>query len=261
MPDRIEPASEGNADEVKSIRRLFSILELLKINDGMGVTEIADEMNMSKGAIHRYLNTLVNIGYAVNDEGTYELGLRFLDFGTYVRDKYPFSQYIEPNVRQLAEETGERAQYMAQEHGKAIYLFRDRGMNAVQTDARVGKIEYLHSTAAGKAILSEIPRERVDDIIETYGLVARTEQTITDCEALYEELDQIRDRGYALNQEEHITGLWAVGVPIIGPDGDVIGGLSVSGPADRVRSRIEDETLQSTLLGTANEIELNLSYS
>ncbi|WP_458210419.1 IclR family transcriptional regulator [Haladaptatus sp. NG-SE-30] len=261
MTNSPEEGSSTKEDQVKSVSTLFSILERLKDNNGMGVTELAREMNMSKGAIHRYLRTLVNEGYAVNRDSTYVLGKRFLDFGAHVRNGYPYNEYIEPKVIQLAEQTGERAQYIVEEHGLGIYLHRERGQNAVQTDARIGKVVHLHTTAAGKAILSLQPRDHVDKIVNTHGLPERTDRTITDPNPLHEELAEIRERGYALNQEEHANGLYAVGVPITYSEGEVLGGLSVSGPAHRIKDRVEDETIPRTLLGIANEIELNLNYS
>jgi len=245
---------------VKSVVTLFSILEFLKSNDGMGVSELAREMKMSKGAVHRYLQTLVDEGYAVNENGTYKLAMRFLDYGTYVRDEYPFNDYIQPKVRQLAEQTGERVQYLVEEHGRGIYLHRERGQNAVETDARVGKIVYLHTTSPGKAILSQMSDERVTEIVAEHGLVAQTSQTITDRERLFEELADIRDRGYAINKQEHISGLVAIGVPITGPNDEILGGLSVSGPANRIKDEIDAGSIQRTLLGIKDEIELNLSY-
>jgi DNA-binding IclR family transcriptional regulator len=65
------------------VATLFSIL--VKENDGMGITEFSRETDMSKGAIHGYLNTLVQVGYAVNEDGTCKLGFQFLDFGSHVR--------------------------------------------------------------------------------------------------------------------------------------------------------------------------------
>lgn len=258
----IEPNSSNSnsGDMVQSVSTLFSILELLKENDGMGTTGLAKEMDMSKGAVHRYLQTLVNEGYAVNKGGTYEMGLRFLDFGAYVQTEYPFNQFIRPKVRQLAEQTGERAQYIVEEHGRGIYLHRDQGENAVQTNARVGKVVYLHTTAAGKAILCQLSRSRVDEIIDEHGLVEQTSRTITDRDALHEELADIREQGYALNKEEHAPGLHAIGVPITNQDGNIFGGLSVSGPTNRIRDQIRDESIQRKLLGIQNEIELNLNY-
>lgn len=261
MTGETKSASTGDGERVKSVGTLFSILKRLKANDGMGVSDLAREVEMSKGAVHRYLQTLVDEGYAVNDDGSYRLAMRFLEYGAYVRNQYPYNEYIQPKVQQLAEKTGERAQYIIEEHGRGIYLHREHGENAVHTDARLGKVVYLHTTAAGKAILAHLSEDRVDQILDEHGLVTKTNQTIAVRENLFEELAEIRDRGYALNDEEHVRGLMAVGVPIINTEGDVLGALSVSGPANRIRDRIEDETILRMLLGTKDEIEVNVSYS
>lgn len=257
-PDR--EGSDAN-DRVKSVSTLFSILERLKADDGMGVSELAREMGMSKGAVHRYLRTLVEEGYAVNEDGTYGLSMRFLDYGSYVRNRYPYNEYIQPKVRQLAEETGERAQYIVEEHGRGIYLHRERGANAVETDARVGKVVYLHTTASGKAILSQLPDARIQEILDDHGLEPKTDRTVTDRAAFMDQLADVRDRGYALNDEEHARGLFAVGVPISDRNDEVLGGLSVSGPVNRLQDKYEDGTIQRRLLGIKNEIELNLNYT
>lgn len=261
MSNMDESTADRDGHQVKSVSTLFSILEQIKDNEAMGVTELSRELEMSKGAVHRYLTTLVDEGFAVNDGGIYQLGYRFLDLGIHVRGRFQYHEYIQPKVEQLAEETGERAQFLVEEHGRGIHLHSERGQNAVQTDTRVGKVVYLHATASGKAILANLPHERVEEIIRTHGLTAKTRHTITDPDDLFDTLATVSDRGYALNKEERITGLYAVGVPIHDPEGQIVGGLSVSGPVNRIKDRIENETLQQTLVGTANEIELNISYS
>lgn len=258
--DNEKQKKDRSQKTVQSVNTLFSILEYLKEADGAGVTEVAQEVGMSKGALHRYLTTLVERGYAVKKEGEYYLGLRFLGFGTYIRSQYEFDT-VETKVEQLAEQTGERSQFIVEEHGQGIYRYRKRGKNAVETDARVGKVVRLHTIAAGKAILAHLPRERVEQIIDKYGLNRRSENTITKRRELYDELDEIRERGYALNKDEHVVGLQGVGVPIKNADGDVLGGLSVSGPTYRVKELIEQGDIPDILLGVENEIELNLKYT
>lgn len=91
---------------------------------------------------------------------------------------------------------------------------------------------YLPACGVGKAILANFPRERVSDVVEEYGLPAWTENTITDEESLYEELNRIRNRGVAFDDEERIRGLQYVAAPIQ-CDGELLGAISVSGPKKR----------------------------
>jgi DNA-binding IclR family transcriptional regulator len=119
----------------------------------------------------------------------------------------------------------------------------------------------LHSVAAGKSILAHMSEEDVWQIIEDRGLPKITENTITDSETLFEELEMIREQGYSVNDQENLDGLKAIGAPILGADGQVIGALSVSGPTHRMKGEYFESELPDLLLGVVNELELNIAYS
>jgi DNA-binding IclR family transcriptional regulator len=252
---------EGGADEVQSVKTMFDVLEAIQENGPMGVTELSRELDMSKGGVHRYLKTLVNEGYAVNDDGRYDLGLRFLMLAGHVRQNFPHNDLIEEKVTELANETGQRAQFLAEQHGYGIYLYRERATRAAKFEAAIGKTVHLHTTAAGKAILAHMPRDEVEGIIDRHGLVAKTDNSITDPAALFDTLAEVREQGYALNEAEHLTGLHAVGVPVFDSDDTILGGMSVSGPSHRIKEMMTDRSIQQTILSVAEEVELGIKYS
>lgn len=245
---------------VKSIETMFHIVEALIDRDGARVTELAEELGLAKSTVHRQLSTLCSLGYAVKEDEEYHVGLRFLAIGEHARNRTEVSQLAPPLVEQLAEETGERAQFIVEEHGRGVFLHIAEGERSVRADRRPGKLRYLHSGASGKAILSQMSDERVREVIDRWGLPAETDDTITDEDELFEELERIRDRGYATNKEESITGLWALGVPVV-VDGEPIGAFSLSGPRYRLDREWFHEELPNLLRGTANELELKLEYS
>lgn len=245
---------------LKTIDRMMLIIDTLQEKGGGGVTEIANELNLSPATVYNYLSTMEQNQLVVKGDDEYRLGLAFLNIGGYVRDQYEILSLAEPKVDQIAEQTGERAQLLVEEHGQAVVICKETSPNAVVADTVIGKTSYLHASAAGKAILSALPDERVEEIIERWGLPGRTENTITDREELFEELSTIHSRGYAFNDEESIAGLRSAGVPVVAPDGAVIGGLSVSGPTHRMKGASYREEIPNTLLGAANEIELKLTY-
>lgn len=105
----------------------------------------------------------------------------------------------EEKVQKLAAETNERAQFIVEENSRRYYTHTENGEDAVLADARTGKRIYLHDSTAGKSILAQLPESRVRKIINSWGLPAYTEYTITDESELFEELEQIREQGYALN--------------------------------------------------------------
>lgn len=251
-------ASEGR---VKTIERMFVITDALKELDGARISEIGEYTDLANSTIHRHLNTLNDMGYVVKEGDVYQVGLGFLDIGEYVRNRKKAYQLAESKVQELAEETDERCQFVVEEHGRGVYVHVETGSHAVETNSRIGKKLYLHSTSVGKAILAHLPDQRVDEIVDEWGLPKQTENTITTREELEAELEQIRERGVAYNREGNIKGLRSVGTPVLGPSNQIIGALSISGPTHRMKGTKYEETMPDLLLGAANELELNLEYS
>jgi len=254
--------TETSGHRKKTTQRSLAIVERLMELDGATLSDVSEEMGLAKSTAYAHLETLRDGGYLVKEDGVYYVGMQFLNLGGYAATRKRSYKLAREKVRQLADDTNERAQFIVEENGLGYYVFSDsESTMAVETDVRPGKLTHLHTTAAGKAILANLPRPRVEEIVEAHGLPGQTEQTITQREGLFEELELVRDRGYAYNRSERVEKQWAVGVPIIGPEDRVIGGLSVSGPEHRVKGDRFEEELPSLLMGVANELELNLAYS
>lgn len=245
---------------LKAADTMFAVVEAVRELDGARVTEVAEETGLAKSTVHRHLKSLEKHQFVIKEGDTYQIGLRFLNYGEYARARRNVYQLARPLVDDLAAQTDERALFMVEEHGHAVYLYRGVGSHAVQTDSRTGTYRYLHTIAGGKAILAHLPDERVEEILDRWGLPAKTENTITDRDTLFEELADIRERDVAFNDEETIEGLRAIAVPVVGSNGTVYGALSVSGPTHRIRGDWFEEEIPNLLLGTANELELNLKY-
>jgi len=252
--------NSDSVDSVGSVETQFDIIEHIHQAGGDTVSGIAAELDYAKSTVHRHLATLEQQGYVVNDDGYY-VGLRFLELGEDARNRRDGYQLAKEKVEELAHETEERVQFLVEEHAEAVYLYRALGSRAVRTDPGIGKRVPLHATASGKAMLATMPSEKSSRIIEQTRFVEVTDETVTDVEELRRELDEIRERGYAFNREENLDGLHAVGVPVLTPQGGVIGGLSISGPGYRFTGELFEEELPDLLLGAANELELNIAHS
>jgi DNA-binding IclR family transcriptional regulator len=246
---------------IKSTKTTFRVIEGLMDLGGAGVTELARHLGRPKSNVHNYLRTLEEEEYVVRDDGEYHVGVRFLELGAFGRSRHGLYEVAKPEVDQLAEETGELVNLMIEEHGRGIYIYRATGDNAVQVDAHIGTRVYLHSTALGQAILSQVPAEHVDEVIERHGLPGETEKTITDRDALFDRLDDVRERGFALDHEERLSGLKCVAVPITSNSDRVLGALSVSGPTTRMHGERFESELPARLQQAANIIELNITYA
>lgn len=247
-------------DTVSTLDTALSIVHAVKSNDEVTQSEIATELDISTSTVHRHLNTLRKHGYVVCEGTKYRLGMEFLTLGGHVQTNKQVFDLAKQKVDQLATETGERVQFVVEENGLRYYLYTQSGKNAVQTDASIGKNGPLHEGASSKAILAELPEERVEEIIDRRGLPASTDKTITDREELFAELDTIRESGVAFNNEEATPGLRAVGAAVCGPNGAPVGGLSISGPAHRFKGELYSEELPDLVLAAVNELELKLAY-
>lgn len=238
----------------------FAIIEALDELDGCGVTDLADHLGMPKSTVHNYLSTLEQEEYIHKEGKSYQVGIKFLDLGASARRRLPVYEVAKPEVNQLAEKTGELANLLVEDHGKGVYVHQARGEQAVQVDSSVGARVDLHATAFGKAILAHLPDSRVEEIVERHGLPRRTERTVGTREELQATLEDVRERGYAIDDQERLEGLRCVAAPVL-IDGRVLGAVSLSGPGNRMRGDYFQEELPAQLLETINVIELNLTYS
>lgn len=256
----MESTPERAKNPVKTTLTTLDVVETLKAKDGARVTELASELDLPKSSVHNYLSTLNQRGYVVKHDDEYYVSLRFLDLGAKARDDRDIYEIAKSNVRDLAEETGELANLLVEEHGEGVYIHRETGDNAVEVDKNVGHRVHLHNTALGKAILAHYPRDRVTEILDRHGMPATTGETITDEERLFEELERIRDDGIAYDDEERLRGLRCVAVPILDGNDDPVAAVSLSGPIARFSADRFRQEIPETVKKAVNVIELNVVH-
>lgn len=254
MDDKVKTRSKTTGTSLK-------IIETLRELDGGSLEELSEELGLSTSTVHRHLVTLQDYGYVVQEGNTYKVGLMFLTIGGYAQRQFDAYPAIKSTVDDFAAETGERTQFITNENGSRVYLYTSVGQSAVETGAQNGKRGPLHSSAAGKAILASLPESRVHEIIDSQGLPKTGKNTITDKSELFGELEAVNERGYAFNREETTDGVHAVGTVVTDSNDDVLGGLSVSGPARRLRGELLTDTLPRQLLSAVNELELHIQHS
>lgn len=253
--------ANGAKNPVKTTQRSLDIIETLREMDGARLTELADRLELPNSTVHSHLSTLVERDYVLKDGDVYRVGLRFLELGEHARTRRKIYERAKPEIDELAAETGEVASVLVEEGGWGVYLYSSRGENAVPLDINPGKHVPLHATALGKAILAHLPQSRVEGIIDRRGLPARTDNTITDRDALFDELERVRDRGFAIDDEERVAGIRCVGSAVKSESGNVIGAISVSGPTSVLTGERLTETVPEHLFSAANVIELKVAYS
>jgi len=263
-------ADDGNV--VTTTQLSLDILETVLRLDGARLPDIVDELDVAKSTAYKHLTTLVDNGYLTKSGEWYQIGLKFLNFGEHARTRWPGFPQIEEAVAELTERTDEECDFVAPDRGRIItiaesyhkwvkYSAERQDSSSKEYRAHTGSYYHMHATASGLAILATYSRERVEDIIERWGLPERTEHTITTRAELYDELETIRDRGYAVDDQGYTLGMRSVGKAVHGPDGDVVGALSVSGPAYRVDGHVLEREIPNALTDVVMDLEGELETS
>ncbi len=251
------------SDDIVTVSATETSLRIVEgIHDlqGAGISELARHLDLPKSTVHNHVRTLYDAEYLVTNDGDYDLGLRFLEFGDYVRKYHQFIQIGSSEAEKLAEQTGERVNLTVEEHGRGVYVFKANGSEAVHMDTYAGKRVPLHATAFGKAILSQCPATFVDDIIDRHGLPSLTSQTITDADELHAQLEMIDEQGYAVDQEERLEGVSCVAAPIV-VEGEVRSAISVSGPKSRIQGDALGTELPDLVTNAAEVVRINITYA
>ena len=218
---------------VQSVDRALDILELLATTPGtLGVTEVAREVGLAPGTAHRLLVALAGRGWVRQDTGRrYGLGLAARRLGDAASGQ--LAALAAPALRAAVEVTGETANLAALDGEMMVYVAQSPSPHTLRIFAEVGRRVPLHSTAVGKVVLAGMEISRALGLLRGVQRPARTPHTLTELDDLRAELEQVREQGYALDDEEQEMGVRCVAVPVAGGPGTQLA-LSVSGPTERM---------------------------
>lgn len=253
------PRPEAATDTLTTIESAFDIIEWLDEVDSATATEVADEFDLPQSTAFTYLKTLVNSGYVSKNGNNYRPSLRSLGLGGRARRRSEVFPIAKPEMKGLAEKTGELVDLAVCEGGKRVLLYKCEGSEAISDDSPIGNHSHMHCSALGKAILAHLPPDEIESIIDRHGLPRRTAHTIADQDELLEELEEIRERGYTYNNEEWEVGLRAVAAPIKDSEGYPVGSVSITGPKHKFINEYYHQELPEKLLQTVNVIEIKLN--
>ena len=246
---------------IQSVETSLQVVDVIRERDRAGVTEIATALGCSKAAVHHHVTTLRKHGYVERVDGEYQLGLQFLSVGGQVREHQPLYHLARDDVEDLAAETGEQARLVAEHDGRGVTIYRAAGAHEDHPELHLGNDEPLYCTAAGKAFLAELTPDQIDQYLAETTLDPYTDETITDPSALREELATIQSSGVAFDDEERYDGVRCVASAVDSPDGDLIGAISVSGPADRLSGERFRSALPDQIRNVVGVVELQNTYA
>jgi IclR family transcriptional regulator, KDG regulon repressor len=249
---------------VKSLVKALAILDCLAESEreGYTLTELSQKLHLHISTVHRLLVNLTRQGYVdVNPaKGTYEVGYRVMRMGLKVLDRMDFRRVAQPLLGELSQNVKETVHLAILQGERAISIEKFHGPHPVSLDAPLGAVMLLHATGVGKALLAFQDEKRVAAIIRAAGLPRLTPNTLTSLAELKKELAQIREQGYAVDNEEAVAGLRCVAAPFFDHSGRAVAAFSVAGPASRV-SPARTAEIARAVLETAAEVSHRLGYS
>ena len=217
---------------VQSVERAFEILERIAAAGGeASLSDLAAQTSLPLPTIHRMLRTLSAIGYVIQSANRrYMLGPGLIRLGEVAHDR--LGLLARPELARLVESLGETANMAVLDLDMIVYVAQVPSPHSVRMFTEVGRRVHVHDTGVGKAILAGLPEERVRTIIDRRGLPAATRRSIGTLTALLDDLEQIRARGYAIDDEEQELGVRCYAMAV--PGTPLPTAISVSGPGGRV---------------------------
>jgi DNA-binding IclR family transcriptional regulator len=252
--------SQNDEPGIKSAGRSFRILETLIDAERCTVSELTEQTPYTVSTVYEHLSTLRDLGYVLKeDDKTYRPSATLLRLGTRIRRTRVPERAVRSTVSNLAERTKQVVWFTIAEHSIAVNLYKSVGTEGIQTFGREGKEVHLHCSAAGKAMLAELPDDRVDAVIAERGLPAYTDNTITNPDELRAELDSVRGQGFARCDCETVENVRAVGAAVA-VDDDTVGAITVGGPRSRLQGDYYESELPQLVVEHANELELRVEY-
>jgi DNA-binding IclR family transcriptional regulator len=221
----------NNMNEIQSLARGLIILQLLADSSGgITITDLAENLGVDKGTASRLVSTLGGFGYVERDEETrrYFLGSQVIALSRKALSRMPLRETAKPFLSELMQKTGECAHLAIHANGKALYIDQVESPATLRVNAQVGTMNPLHCTALGKVLLA-YGAASLPATLESF-----TPKTIVDYGRLAANLEEIRQTGYAVDDEEFDMGVRCIAVPVFDFRGKAIGAIGISGPSLRV---------------------------
>jgi IclR family transcriptional regulator, KDG regulon repressor len=223
-----------------SVCKALKMLDVFSVEKPeLTVAEVSDLLHMHRSSAFRVLSTLAAVGFIEKDcrTGRYRLGLRLLELAGRVTGGYRLRELAGPLMEELAQELGEIVHLSILDGAEIVYMDK-RGQGQVLTVAtRIGGRCPAHSSAMGKVLLAALSAGELKEALGRGPIKRMTANTITRRGNLVSELDRVRGRGYALDNEEGFLGIRCVAAPVVGPEGRVLAAVSVTAPKQRMDAR------------------------
>lgn len=253
-----EPGSRTSA----GVERALDVLQLFGANGhaDLGVTEIAEKLQLSKAVVHRILTSFRVKGFLTVDEESrrYRLGPQVLALGLAYLDRLDVHELARRTMRDLARRTNETSTLSVRVGWRRVYIDQATPARDIKMVIQLGGAYPLHAGASSKALLASLPADEVQTFFATQRLEPVTDRTITDPDVLAGELEAVRTRGFAFSSGERQVGAASVAAVLLDRAGHPLAVISVCGPQDRFEPLAERHA--ETLLDAIAELSATIGH-
>jgi IclR family transcriptional regulator, pca regulon regulatory protein len=231
----------------------------------LGIADIADELGMSRSTTHRYVITLVALGYLEQGASRkYRLGLRVTDLGMSALNATGLREHSHPYLEELRQRTTYTVNLAVLDGTEILYVDRvrsfRRGQGMIDLGLRPGSRLPSYCTAMGKLLLAYLPEAEQRELIAQMKLTKRGPNTITSKRALREELEEVRESGFAVDDEELAPELLAIAAPVRNEAREVVAAINMSAHSSMISLEEMVDALGPHLISTADRISARLGY-
>lgn len=244
--------------QIDSLVKGIRVIELLADQGRLSVSDVARRLGQNRSASHRFLATLKDEGYVKQDShGSYSLSLKIFGLANKAMNHMEIRSMARPHMVTLVEKHKETVNLACLDGGNVIVIEMVKGLLPLKVDLPLGSRGPAHAAALGKAMLAFSPEPVQTAYIKKRNLEKRTAQTIVTKAALKAELQGIKQRGYAVDDEEWAIGVRCVAVPVFDHNDISAYALSAAGPVQRMTDRVIKE-IKNDLLAAADELSSSI---
>jgi IclR family pca regulon transcriptional regulator len=255
-----EPAGSQSLERGLAILSSFQSVQPL-----LGVSDLSRVVGLSRSTTHRYVSTLAALGYLQQDADTrkYRLGPRVLDLGFSAINSMELRHICTPHLKALSDATGHTVNMAVLDGSDIVYIERCRapGPREIDLNLHVGSRLPAYCTSMGKVLLAFLPARDRNALLDGAKLTRRGPNTITAKRRLAKELESVRERGLAVNNEELAYGLRSIAAPVWSQTGDVVAAINIAVHRSLVSMDELLEGLAPALVDTASEISARIGFN
>jgi IclR family pca regulon transcriptional regulator len=231
----------------------------------LGIADIADDLGMSRSTTHRYVITLVALGYLEQGASRkYRLGLRVTDLGMSALNSTGLREHAHPYLEELGQRTSYTTSLGVLDATDVLYVDRvrsfRRGQGKIELNLHTGSRVPAYCNSMGKLLLANLPEGQQRELIAQMKLTKRAPNTITSKKALREELDEIQEAGFAVDDQEFAAGVFAISAPVRNDARDIVAAVGMSAHSSMISLEELVDALGPHLVSTADRISARLGF-